>query len=160
MKAASRPTGLKAIAVFEAVKGALAVLACLAVVDLLQHDVQALVGQLIAWLGLDPEEHLSELLLHYAERLPTLNLHTLALLALGYSGLRLVEAWGLWRARTWAQYLGAASGGLYIPFEVREWWQQPDWLTTGVIVLNAGIVGYLLWHLWQPRRRPADTMSG
>ena len=151
--------GLRAIALLEALKGAIAVLAWLALLDLLHHDVQSLANDLIAWLGLAPEEHLSEVLLHYAEQLPRVHLRSLGALALAYAALRWVEAWGLWRSRAWAQYLGAASGGLYIPFELYEWWQQPGWLTSGVIAFNAAIVAYLLWHLRQHRPRVADTMS-
>ena len=151
--------GLRAIALFEAIKGVIAVLAWLALLDLLHHDVQSLANETIAWLGLAPQEHLSELLLHYAEQLPLVNLRRLGLLALAYAAIRWVEAWGLWHTRAWAQYLGAASGGLYIPFELYEWWQQPGWLTTGVVALNAAIVGYLLWHVRQQRHRAADTMS-
>ena len=151
--------GLRAIALFEAIKGVIAVLAWLALVDLLHHDVQSLANGVIAWLGLAPQEHLSELLLHYAEQLPLVNLRSLGLLALAYAALRWVEAWGLWRTRAWAQYLGAASGGLYIPFELYEWWQQPGWLTSGVIALNAAIVAYLLWHLRKTRHHDTDTMS-
>ena len=151
--------GLRAIAVFETLKGIIAVLAWLALLDLLRHDLQTLANELIAWLGLEPQEHLSELLLHYAEQLPLVNLRNLGLLALAYAALRWVEAWGLWHTRAWAQYLGAASGGLYIPFELLEWWQRPDWLTSGVLTLNVGIVAYLLWHLRVRQRRDADTMS-
>ena len=151
--------GLRAIALFEAIKGAIAVLAWLALIDLLHHDVQSLANETIEWLGLQPQEHLSELLLHYAEQLPLVNLHRVGLLALAYAALRWIEAWGLWRTRAWAQYLGAASGGLYIPFELYEWWHQPGWLTSGVVVLNAAIVAYLLWHLRQRPHRDADTMS-
>jgi len=137
----------------------IAVLAWLALLDLLRHDVQSLANELIAWLGLAPQEHLSELLLHYAEQVPLVDLRSFGLLALAYAVIRWVEAWGLWHTRTWAQYLGAGSGGLYIPFELYEWWQQPGWLTSGVIALNAAIVAYLLWHVRQQRRGDMDTMS-
>ena len=159
MKPLQRASGLRAIALFEAVKGAIALLAWLALVDLLRHDVRALVSDTIAWLGLQPEEHLSEVLLHYADQLPDLPLHSLGLLAVAYAAIRVAEAWGLWRARIWAQYLGAVSGGLYIPFELYEWWHQPNWLTTGVIALNASIVAYLVWHLRQSSPPPTDTIS-
>jgi uncharacterized membrane protein (DUF2068 family) len=37
-----------------------------------------------------------------------------------YAALRFAEAFGRWRGRRWAQWLGAASGAIYVPFEVVE----------------------------------------
>ena len=153
MSRPARITGLRAIALFEALKGAIAVLAWLALLDLRHHDVHEWVDGWIQRLALDPHEHLSELMLHYADQLPTLDVHRLGALALAYSVVRGLEAWGLWRGRVWAQYLGAGSGAIYIPFELHEWWSHPSALTTGVIALNVGIVAYLVGHLWRERHR-------
>ena len=151
MKPLQRASGLRAIALFEAVKGAIALLAWLALVDLLRHDVRALVSDTIAWLGLQPEEHLSEVLLHYADQLPDLPLHSLGLLAVAYAAIRAAEAWGLWHDMLWAEYLGAGSGGIYVPFEVFELIQQPSWWTTGLLAINLFIVAYLVLHLWHEK---------
>ena len=143
--------GLRAIAVFETLKGSVALLALLAVIDLIHQDVRAQVSQWIAFFDLDPNAHLASVLLEYAERLPQADVEGLAMIAVGYAALRFVEAWGLWHDMLWAEYLGAGSGGIYVPFEVFELIQQPSWWTTGLLAINLFIVAYLVLHLWHEK---------
>jgi uncharacterized membrane protein (DUF2068 family) len=49
----------------------------------------------------------------------------------------------------WGEYLGALSGGIYIPFEVAHWVREPAWLSACVVLFNVVIVGYLTHALWQ-----------
>ena len=43
-----------------------------------------------------------------------------------YSIVRFVEAYGLWRERTWAEWFALISGALYVPFETYELIRRPD----------------------------------
>jgi uncharacterized membrane protein (DUF2068 family) len=143
--------GLRAIAVFETLKGSMALAALLAVIDLIHQDVRAQVSQWIAFFDLDPNAHLAAVLLEYAERLPQADVEGLAMVAVAYAALRFVEAWGLWHDMLWAEYLGAGSGGIYVPFELYEFVQKPGWLTAVVSAINLFIVGYLVLHLWHEK---------
>ena len=143
--------GLRAIAVFETVKGLIALLALLAVIDLIHRDVRALAAHWIAWLDLEPNAHLTSVLLEYADKLPQTDVQALAMMALAYASLRFAEAWGLWHDMLWAEYLGAGSGGIYVPFEVYELMTQPGWTTALVLVVNVFIVCYLVLHLWHEK---------
>lgn len=145
--------GLRAIALFETAKGLLALLTLLAVLNLLHRDLHALAVQWIATLGIDPQAHLAAVLLDYADSLPHIDTQLLTGGAFAYASVRFVEAWGLWRTRRWAEYLGAGSGGIYVPFELLEFAHKPSWLTALVLLVNLGIVAYLVWHLWHVRRR-------
>jgi uncharacterized membrane protein (DUF2068 family) len=140
---------LRAIAIFAAVVGFIALASLIGVLDLLHHDAHALAMSLIERFGLDPESHYPSLLLHYADVLPNANVPLLVALVCAFIALRFVEATGLWLGKVWGEYLGALSGGIYIPFEVVHWLREPTWLSAFIVLLNVVIVGYLTHTLWQ-----------
>ena len=71
----------------------------------------------------------------------------LVLAACAYALLRFVEAWGLWRMRGWARWLGIVSCGIYVPFELYYLFRTPSWTSVSVLSINLAV----LWLLW-PRR--------
>ena len=137
---AAGATPLRAVAVFEAAKGVVALL----------------VAGLLGWLGAAPLQRPAE---SGAARLgapfdadraawiarvfdgEALFLVTLVLLL--YAAMRLVEAWGLWRARGWASWLGCVGAALYLPIEVRELWRHPGWFPATVLAINLAVVWVL-----------------
>ena len=139
----------RAIAIFEATKGVAALAGLIGVLDLLQHDARAMVMTLIGRFGLDPEARYPSMLLHYADLLPETNLQILLALGGTYISMRLVEATGLWLGKVWGEYLGALSGGIYIPFELVHWADDPTWLNASIVLLNVVIVGILTHALWR-----------
>jgi hypothetical protein len=142
-------SALHAIAIFEATKGFAALAGLIGVLDLLHRNVRAVVLTLIGSFGLDPEAHYPSLLLHYADLLPDTDEQMLLMLASAYIALRFIEATGLWLGKAWGKYLGALSGGVYIPFEVVHWISQPSWFSAFVALLNLVIVSYLSFLLWR-----------
>ena len=75
----------------------------------------------------------------------------LSLAAAAYAALRFIEAYGLWRMRGWARWLGLVSAGIYVPFELYYLVRQPSPTSAGVLAINLAV----LWLLW-PNRRPAS----
>ncbi len=144
----SSRSALHAIAIFEATKGLAALAGLIGVLDLLHHDARAAMMALIGRFGLNPEGHYPSLLLHYAALLPEIDVHMLVALGSAYIALRFIEATGLWLCKVWGEYLGALSGGIYIPFEVVHWVREPSWMNAFIVVLNVVIVGYLSHALW------------
>jgi uncharacterized membrane protein (DUF2068 family) len=142
---------LRAIAVFEAVKGMAALAAIVGVLELMHRDVRHLALELIGHFGLNPDARYPEIILHYADLLPGANVRSLIALALGYVSVRMVEAYGLWNDRAWGEWLGALSGGLYIPFELTHMMRQPSIVNAAVLAGNIFVVGFLVFQLW---RRP------
>ena len=155
--APSQRSALHAIAAFEATKGLAALAGLIGVLDLLHHDVRAVVLTLIGRFGLDPESHYPSLLLHYADLLPEADVHMLVMLASAYIALRFIEATGLWLNKAWGEYLGALSGGIYIPFEVMHFMHEPSWMNAFIVALNATIVGYLAYALWRRHQHKAHA---
>ena len=123
-----------------------------------EADARAMVMTLIGRFGLDPEAHYPSLLLHYADLLPDADVHMLVALGTAYIALRFVEATGLWLGKAWGEYLGAFSGGIYIPFELIHLVHEPSLVNIGVVLLNTVIVAYLVRALWL-RRHPHSLQN-
>jgi uncharacterized membrane protein (DUF2068 family) len=134
---------LRAIAAFEALKGAAALAASLGLLSLLHHDLHHAVATLISHFGLQPGDHYPALVLHLADAVADQNRRTLVLLAAGYVTLRFAEAWGLWFEHRWGEWLGALSGALYVPFELRHLVHSPTPESVLVLLGNLAIVAYL-----------------
>ena len=143
---------LRAIAIFEGIKGMAALAAVVGVLDLTHHDVRHMAIELIGHFHLNPDAHYPSTLLHYADLLPGADLRSLVVLATGYIFIRLLEFYGLWNDHAWAEWLGTLSGGLYIPFEIGHLIHRPSVITCAVLVVNVFLVSFLAARLWQKRR--------
>ncbi|MES2910711.1 MAG: DUF2127 domain-containing protein [Pseudomonadota bacterium] len=139
---------LHAIALFEAVKGAVALAAGLGLLGLLHYDVRHLALALLWRFHLDPQMHYPELLLHYADLLNGIDLRTMAPVAIAYIAVRWLEAYGLWKERAWAEWLAALSGALYIPLEVAHLVHRPSLINAAVLLANIGVVGFMAFQLY------------
>lgn len=131
---------LRAVAVFEAGKGVAALLAAGALGWLGAPQLQRLAESLAARVGapLDRDR------VAWLERVfdaGTLDLVLVVLLL--YAAVRFVEAWGLWRARGWASWLGCIGAAMYLPIELRELWRHPGWLPATVLAINLSVVWVL-----------------
>jgi uncharacterized membrane protein (DUF2068 family) len=145
---------LRTIAAFEAVKGVTALAASLGLLSLLHQDLHHMAVALIGHFGLDPGGHYPTIILHYADLVENADRRALVLLAGGYIVLRFCEAYGLWRERGWGQWLGALSGAIYVPFEVRHLMHGPTLAGALVLAVNLLVIGFLAQRLRQ-QRRPA-----
>jgi len=143
---------LRTIAFFEAMKGIAALAAIIGVLNLMNRDVRHLAVELIGRFGFNPDARYPSLLLHYADLLPGANVRLMVFLAFGYIILRLLEAYGLWNDRVWGEWLGALSGGIYIPFEIGELMHRPSVIIAVVLASNIFVVGFLVFLLWRKRK--------
>ncbi len=50
--------------------------------------------------------------------------------------------------KTWAEWLGALSGALYIPLELAHLAHRPGAINAGVLLANVVVVGFLAFQLW------------
>lgn len=141
---------LRTIASYEAAKGALVLLVGMGLLELIHRDVQKIGESLLRHFHLSPSSHYPRIFLEFAAHLTDGWLWTLAAASLLYSALRFVEAYGLWHGRRWAEWLGAAGGAIYVPFEVVELFKKATALRAGSLVLNLLVVCYLVQVL---RRR-------
>jgi uncharacterized membrane protein (DUF2068 family) len=149
---------LRAIAAFEALKGAGALAASLGLFSLLHHDLHQIAVALIGHFGLSPGDRYPSMVLRAADLLEQERLRNLVLLAIGYVSLRFAEAYGLWTARRWGEWLGALSGLLYVPFELWHLLHHPTLASAAVLAGNLLVVGYLARRLFSGRTsQPPST---
>jgi uncharacterized membrane protein (DUF2068 family) len=148
----ARKRAQRLIALFEAVKGLGALAASIGLLSLLHRDLRVLAEAVIGHFGLDPGSHYPHALLEYAQVLQDTSVRTLVLLAAVYVTVRLTEAYGLWKDRVWGEWLGALSGAIYIPFEVRHLIHRPTFISTMIVLANVLIIAFLGYQLW--RRKP------
>lgn len=143
--------GIRSVAVIEAAKGVVVLLTGFGLFALVHRNVQQLAETLVAHAHLNPASHTPRVFLDYAGQLDDAHLMQLAAAALAYAAVRLVEAYGLWYERSWGEGFAAASGAVYLPFELRELFHQPSLLSAGLVAVNLGLVGFMVYSLRQRR---------
>jgi uncharacterized membrane protein (DUF2068 family) len=141
------------IAVFEAAKGLLVLLAGLGLLSLLHRDVEVLAEELVERTPLIHHLRLSGVLLRAAENVTDFKLWALASVALAYSAVRFVEAYGLWHQREWGQWFALLSGILYLPWEILAIFHHPTASRYGLLFFNGALISYLAWMRYTKSRR-------
>ena len=145
--------GLRTVALFEAAKGSLVLLAGFGLLTLIHHNVHALAAHVLERMHLNPAHHFPRIFLDAADRVNDGNLWLLAALALTYSIARAIEAYGLWRERVWAEWFALASGAVYVPFEVYELTRGVTFLKLAALLINVGVIAYMAFALRYSRVR-------
>ncbi|WP_417475336.1 DUF2127 domain-containing protein [Luteimonas mephitis] len=137
------------IAIVEATKGALAVLAASGLELLGPASLQHFVQVLIARFQLDPDHGAMAWLAH---AISPDSVHLAAAAVFFYGALHLLEGWGLWRAKSWASWLGCVTAAAYLPFDVYALFVHPGWIALAVVAVNVIVVWVLARDLLRRRR--------
>lgn len=146
--------GLHAIALVEMGKGVLALLAAGAVATLGAARIDDAIDRLAALSHFDA---IHRALSAVARDIDPASVHLVVAAAVAYGALRLVEGWGLWRARAWASWLGAVSVAIYLPFDLYASVRHPGWIAFVVLAVNLAVLWILARDLLG--RRDAPRMS-
>src|SRR5208282_2023998 len=147
---------LRVVASFEFTKGIFVLLIGLSAILLVHKDAWVIAESLLALLHISTDRHWAQLFLDFADQLTDARLWMAAQFAFAYSILRFTEAYGLWKQRTWAEWIAFISGTLLLPLEVRELMRGVTFLRCAVFVVNLVIVGYMLYLLRAGRLRPLN----
>ncbi|WP_117309627.1 DUF2127 domain-containing protein [Stenotrophomonas sp. G4] len=143
-----RHPGLHVIALLEASKAMLALLAATGLEILGPQPLRDGVNALIRRFSLDPDHGTLPSLLNMIS--PDA-VHLAAAAMIGYGLLHLVEAWGLWKARAWASWLGCLTASIYLPFDIYAIVRHPGWASWMVLAINLVVV-YVLARDLRKRR--------
>ena len=146
---------LRPIALFEAFKGAVVLIAGFGLLSFLGRDNEEFAELIIRHLQLNPAKHYPQIFITAMSRLNDAHLLALAGFAALYAMVRFAEAYGLWYERRWAEWLAALSGGVYVPIEIYELLHRPTWLKVAALIVNLMVVAYMVWLLTETRRRRA-----
>lgn len=150
---------LRAIASVEFSKGIIAVFVGIIAILLLHKDTWVMAESLLALLHISTDRRSAQLFLDLADDLTDARLWMAVRLAFIYSALRFAEGYGLWNARTWAEWLAFGSGMLLFPLEIRALLHGITILRSVVFVTNLGIVFYMFLLLREGRRRRRELNS-
>jgi len=139
---------LRAVATFEMTKGLIVLLAACGVLLLVhREDPWDLADGLLRLLHISPDHHFAQIFLDWADSLTIAKIWAVAAAALSYSVLRFAEAYGLWYARAWAEWIALVSGALYLPFEIYKLIHHPSPFHIWVFLINVAIVLYMAYEL-------------
>lgn len=145
-------TAVRTVAWIEAIKGVLALLLASGALALLHHDLHALALYLIGHAHLNPAAKYPGIFLEFAGQFGDSRIRMLAAGAAGYAVLHLVEAYGLFKERAWAEILAASGASIYIPFELLELSRFPSLAVLCVLVINIAIVWIMARALLAKRK--------
>ena len=140
--------GLHVLALFEGLKGFLALVAAASLEVLGPQPLRNLISGLIARFNLNPDHGTLPSLLN------AINpgaVHLAVAVVTLYAIWRLVEAWGLWRAKAWASWLGCVGTAAYLPLDLYALYHHPGWHTWTVLAINLAVVAILARDLFKRR---------
>lgn len=144
---------LDVVAAIEAAKGTIVLLAGFGLLGLLHKDLHALSGDIVAHLHMNPARKYPHIFIDLMSSLNDRRLWLMSGMALLYSTIRFAEAYGLWKQKTWAEWLALVGGCIYLPFEVYEVFKKPSFIHVSALVVNLVIVLLMAKVLLQRRSR-------
>jgi uncharacterized membrane protein (DUF2068 family) len=153
-----RRAALRAVASLELAKGMAVLLLGFGAVSLVHKDAWDVAEAVLRFLRVNPDHHhYAQVFLNLADNVTDAKLWALAAGATAYSIVRFVEAYGLWRECTWAEWFALISGALYVPFEAYEVARRATPVHLAVLIINLGIVFYMLYLRLSARKESATA---
>jgi uncharacterized membrane protein (DUF2068 family) len=150
---------LQAVAMFEFFKGTFVVLMGLCALALVHKDVWLYAESLLALLHVNTDRRSAQMFLDFADSVTDARLWAAARIAFAYALLRFTEAYGLWKARTWAEWVALVSGALLMPLEIRELMRGLSLLRCAVLIGNMAVVLYMLYVIRANRRERENAAA-
>lgn len=139
--------GERIVAIFEAAKGAVVLLAGFGLLTIVHKNVQTIAEDIILQLHLNPAKHYPRIFIDLASHVEDTQLWMLALFAFVYASLRLLEAYGLWLSKRWAQWLAVVTSCIYVPLEIYELLLKYSWIKLVILIVNIGIMIYISFRI-------------
>jgi len=139
---------LRTVAALELAKGMIVLLSACGVLLLVhREDPWDIADGFLKLLHISPDHHFAQVFLNWADSLTETKVFAVAGVAVAYSVLRFAEAYGLWYARAWAEWIALVSGMLYLPFEIYKLIHHPSPFHIWVFLINVAIVLYMAYEL-------------
>jgi uncharacterized membrane protein (DUF2068 family) len=142
---------LRAVASLEVAKGLVVLAAGMSVLFIVHRDTGDIADWCLRVLHISPDHHFAQVFLNWADTLTEQKLFAVAGVATIYAILRFIEAYGLWHARAWAEWIALVSGGLYLPFEIYKLIHRANLFHASVFVINVAVVIYMAFLLMTGR---------
>ncbi len=143
--------GLVLIGLFKLIKAVFFFCVGIGVIHLLHKDLSDEVMRLATALRFDPESRIVSLLMDKVDLIDAHRLREIGFATFAYSALALTEGVGLLREKVWAEYLTVVLTISFLPWELYELARHPNWFRLGLLVINLGVLWYLIWLLKRKR---------
>lgn len=150
---------MRAIAIFEGVKGVLIVLLGLGLLSLLHKDVEEVAENFLFRLHISIQHKIGHAIVNAASKLTDGKLWGFAAAAMIDAAVRFVAAWGLWNRRVWAEWFVLLSGALYLPIEIMKLAERANWLHIAIFAANVAIVLYMLYIRLEALKNPPAPVA-
>jgi uncharacterized membrane protein (DUF2068 family) len=156
----NKPTlGLRLIALLEAAKGILGVALGIALASLAGHHMHPFIQWIVRHFHLTDSAHAPHFVVEMLAHPERFRLEIWTVLGMFYAALRFTEAYGLWFARRWAEWLALVSAALYVPFEIYAICLGATLLKVVLLLMNIAFVMYLAMVLAATRRKRAQASA-
>jgi uncharacterized membrane protein (DUF2068 family) len=150
---------LRAVAGIEFLKGLFVVFMGICALLLLHKDAWYYAESLLALFHINTDRRFAQMFLDFADDVTDARLWAAARIAFAYAALRFTEAYGLWKCRTWAEWVAFVSGTLLLPLEVRELFRGVTPVRCSLLLGNIAIVLYMLYVILAGRRERQNSQS-
>ena len=143
---------LRAVASLEFSKGVFVVLMGICALALVHKDTWLIAERLLSLLHISTDRRPAQIFLDFADTITDARLWDAAGIAFTYAALRFTEAYGLWKERTWAEWVAFLSGTLLLPLEIRELFRGITFWRCALLIGNLAIISYMLYVIVENRR--------
>lgn len=143
---------LRAVAGLEFSKGVFVAMMGICAIALVHRDTWLLAEHLLTLLHISTDRRPAQIFLDFADTITDARLWAAASIAFCYALLRFTEAYGLWKERTWAEWVAFVSGTLLLPLEVRELFRGVTFWRCALLIGNLVIILYMLYVILENRR--------
>jgi uncharacterized membrane protein (DUF2068 family) len=150
---------LRAVAGFEFFKGIFVVAMGICALALVHKDTWLIAESLLALLRISTDHRFAQSFLDFADSITDARLWAAARIAFAYAALRFTEAYGLWKERTWAEFMACVSGTLLLPLEVRELFRGVTFFRCALLIGNVAIVLYMIYIILANRRERRNAAA-
>jgi uncharacterized membrane protein (DUF2068 family) len=138
---------LRVIAAFKFLKAATLIALSVGAFRVLHKDLGSVLEHWAEALRLDPGNRFVDAALEKAGHLRPEQIKKLGLGSLLYAALFLAEGTGLWLEKRWGEWLTVIITSSLVPVEGYEIYRHPSAVKVAVLVVNLGIVGYLIYRI-------------
>jgi len=131
--------------VLEIAKGVGAIVFGVWLLSFREHDIGDMMANLLDRMHVDPAHAFAIKLVSLADKITPEKVEMAAAIAFVYALIRFTEGYGLWNARTWAEWFALISGAAYLPWEIFEFLRRPNWFHATLILINVAVVLYIAY---------------
>jgi uncharacterized membrane protein (DUF2068 family) len=146
-------TGFRIIGLLKLASGLLLFAAWVGMFRLFHSDLTADVDWFLRHFHLDSDNRVFHMVVAGVAGIDRKTLHAIQAGTFFYALLHVVEGTGLILEQDWAGYLMVIATSALVPFEVYEIVHKANPLKLGVLVVNLGLVAYVVVKLRQERRQ-------